>query len=189
MASSKQKLLAAFQSAVKSSMEQFPYYMQGLIGREMNVQGVTSAFRSSESDVGTEHTPNGTNTLRVQSGRLFRSFAPGNPENIFNMRISGGKITGEYGTEVPYAEIHEYGGTLSQDVTDKQKAFFWAMFYKTSEDKYKYMALAKTLNRKVKARPFFGPAIKQFNRVVLPKMQRDFELEFSKRANRLNLNP
>lgn len=58
--------------------------------------------------------------------------------------------------DVPYAKIHNDGGTTHPNVTKKMKKFFWAMYYKngggkkhrknataTVAEKYKWMALTK----------------------------------------------
>ena len=47
-----------------------------------------------------------TDKLYVNTGRLARSFAPFAREGV--LRVKGLNI--EYGTRVPYAAIHEYGG-------------------------------------------------------------------------------
>jgi len=44
---------------------------------------------------------------------------------------------------VPYARIHNEGGTIKVQVTPAMKRYFWAMWSKTGEEAYKYMALTK----------------------------------------------
>ena len=58
--------------------------------------------------------------LTARSGRLIRSlspaggaFAPREREQIRQVNVEGGKIIGIFGTRVPYAAIHEFGGPIS----------------------------------------------------------------------------
>jgi phage gpG-like protein len=78
--------------------------------------------------------------ILTMSGRLRRSF---------RMEASGLVIT--IHTDVPYAEVHNEGGTVNQTVsiTPKMRKFFWAMFSETKDEKWKFMALTKnaTLER------------------------------------------
>jgi len=56
---------------------------------------------------------------------------------------------------VPYAAVHEYGGR--QEVTVKQRRFFWAKAIETEKDKWKAMALSDTLE--FPERPYLRPAL------------------------------
>ncbi len=47
------------------------------------------------------------------------------------------------GNGIPYAAIHNEGGTIQVQVTEKMKKYFWAMYYKTKEERYKNMALTQ----------------------------------------------
>jgi phage gpG-like protein len=87
-------------------------------------------------------------------------------------------LVGVLGTTVPYARIHEFGGTIpahSITITDKMRRFFWAMFYNAGGPTYrgyggdadKWQAIARTRKTAVdipaitmKARPFLNPAIR-----------------------------
>jgi len=46
-------------------------------------------------------------------------------------------------SDMPYARIQNLGGKMK--VTEKQRKKFWALFYATSNRKYKAMALSKTI--------------------------------------------
>lgn len=60
--------------------------------------------------------------LRIVSGRLARSLATrgttqdtgGQPEGIMEITVSGSTVTLTKGSKVPYAAIHEYGGTAGR---------------------------------------------------------------------------
>ena len=56
---------------------------------------------------------NTTSILNVRSGNLFRSFTKGNPFNI--LKDTGKGI--EFGSKLPYAAIHEYGGDINHPGT------------------------------------------------------------------------
>lgn len=62
------------------------------------------------------------------------------------------------GEGLPYAELHNQGGTVSVELTDKMRKYFWAMYYKTNELRYKYMALTKEPRMVIKMpqRQFIG---------------------------------
>lgn len=64
----------------------------------------------------------------------------------------------EAGRGIPYAEIHNTGGTINIKVTPKSKKFFWYMFKKTGNEKWKWMAMTKkkTLNIYIPQRQFIG---------------------------------
>jgi len=61
------------------------------------------------------------------------------------------------GVFAPHGAVHEFGGTF--EVTDKQRAFFWHMFRKEGDEKWKALALSKTYT--IPARPYLMPAIDQ----------------------------
>jgi len=43
----------------------------------------------------------------------------------------------------PYSGLHNEGGVLTIRITKKSRKFFWYMFYKTNDLKWKMMALTK----------------------------------------------
>lgn len=49
----------------------------------------------------------------------------------------------EISTSLPHASIHNNGGKFSIIVTERMRKFFWAMYKKTDDDKWKWMALTK----------------------------------------------
>ncbi|MBA9078955.1 phage virion morphogenesis protein [Rufibacter quisquiliarum] len=68
------------------------------------------------------------------SGRLRRSI---------DYEVKGKTIY--FKTDAPYAEIHNEGGQIAQEITitNAMRKFFWAKYYETEDDKWKYMALSK----------------------------------------------
>ncbi len=62
---------------------------------------------------------------------------------------------------VPYAAIHEYGGTTRLPITAQMRRFFWAQWYETGDDKWKAMALSKkaAFSINMPPRPYLSPAV------------------------------
>lgn len=62
------------------------------------------------------------------------------------------------GEGLNYAAIHNEGGTITVKVSAKMKRFFWYMYKKTQNEKWKWMALTKkeTLTIKIPKRQFIG---------------------------------
>ena len=104
--------------------------------------------------------------LTVRTGRLIRSLSPqggafsarGEREQIREIQVRGGKIVGIFGTRVPYAAIHEFGGRIQETITPLQRRFFFGRMYETGDSKYRAMALSQSLNINIPARPFLRPA-------------------------------
>jgi len=106
------------------------------------------------------NTQTGPGSLRRATGRLARSLIGarqdrGSEEGIFDLTPTRGGTRLTFGSEVPYAAIHEHGGT--QQVTAKQRRFFWAKAIETEKDKWKAMALSDTLE--FPERPYLRPAL------------------------------
>lgn len=76
-------------------------------------------FEQMGQDIGNEVKPprNTTNQLRIQSTRLSRSFTPNESGNVTIVKQENGMISIQYGInlgEVPYARIHEFGGSTGR---------------------------------------------------------------------------
>lgn len=76
-----------------------------------------------------------------------------------SLRLTSGPGYFEVGTQLPYAKIHNEGGTMT--VTPRQRAFFWykhseakAKRRKTEAEQWKHLALAKTIT--IPKRQFMG---------------------------------
>lgn len=85
------------------------------------------------------------NLLRV-TNYLFNSI---NVANSSEERIV-------FQADAPYADIHNNGGILNIPITRKSRKLFWAMYYSTGQEKWKWMALTKkqSFTFKMDARPF-----------------------------------
>lgn len=103
-------------------------------------------------------------TLRIQSGRLSKAVAGGiDRESTVEVRFDGSSLSYRRVIDVPYAAIHEFGGTITVRITDKMRRFFWFRFKQTRDEKYKWMALARrqTFTIRIPARPYIAPAVEQ----------------------------
>lgn len=71
------------------------------------------------------------------------------------------------GEGLPYAEIQNNGGTITVRVTKRMRKYFWAMYYKTGQSKYKFMALTNKEQFKIHIpkRQFIGESM-QLNRKI-----------------------
>jgi len=66
--------------------------------------------------------------------------------------------------DVPYAAVHEYG-LPNQEITLKQRGFFWYKFRETAETMWKGLALSETYT--IPARPYLRPAFDEQWRAAL----------------------
>lgn len=85
------------------------------------------------------YTLSGSDKLHVNSGALTRSYIPGQPGNINQISVIGGRMQLRVGTSLIYAKIHEYGGFIKSK--GKMAAWFWYEYYRTTEEFFRNMAL------------------------------------------------
>ncbi len=93
--------------------------------------------------------------LGVGTGRLRSS--------ITNRITQEGDVTTvAVGTKVKYAAIHELGGHSVVPITPNSRKAFWAKFFETGDEKFKWMALTKKtrFDIRIPARPFLQPAVR-----------------------------
>ena len=85
------------------------------------------------------------------------------------------KVVISAGEKLSYAAIHNEGGTISVRVTEKMRKYFWAMYYKTQNSRYKWMALTEkeTLTIHIPKRQFIGESYtldKQLEKLIIEEM-------------------
>lgn len=149
---------------IKGALKRVPVLFQGYIGVQFGDTG-----RKGSNFVAPKNT---SNRLRIDTGRLFRSFLPNSADNILQFTQNGTQFGVTIGTKVPYAQIHEEGGTISQPRSQKQRRFFWAMYYQTKDEKFKFAAISpKPLTIRIPARPYFKPATDEFLQKGIPSLQ------------------
>jgi len=140
----------------------------------------------------TDANPVQADKLTTRSGRLLRAVlgaggmawkSPESTRRITQQNQYGMGV--EIEIAVPYAKIHEEGGTIpaySLLITPKMRRFFWAMWYETREDKWKGAALKRggvTMPaRTVEARPYIAPALADVRDDLGQIMREELRREF-----------
>ena len=86
------------------------------------------------------------------------------------------------GTYAAYAKIHNEGGTITTPITKKMRKYFWYMFKKTQNQKWKWMALTKKDVMKIKfpKRQFIGES-----KVLMDNLDKWLVAEIEKRFKNL----
>lgn len=118
-------------------------------------------FRDSDSGALSLRAPrNTTNRLRFQTNRLGAALAPRERGNIFNVAVKNDVFEVEYGVDknvVPYAAIHEFGGTIKHPggtpyfINEDGRAVF------VSRANGKDLRRTKPHTITIKARPYLKP--------------------------------
>lgn len=138
---------------------------------------------------------NNTKFLFDRTGDLYRSLQTGDVNNITNINYRKDGVNIQYGTKIDYAEVHEkgmfikaspvtvirkYKGSAKNKLGKKIKPFqtfqmaryFWAKFYETKEENYKFAALSahKIGGVNIPKRPFFSTGLKDFEKEGMPNI-------------------
>ena len=150
---------------IKGALKRVPVMFQGYIGADFGDTGRKGGkFIPSR---------NASKNLRIDTGRLLQSFLPNSKDNILQFTQSGSVFGIQLGTKVEYAAIHETGGTITQVRTPKQRRLFWALYFQTGEERYKFAALSnKPLVTRIPARPYFKPAVEELKSDGIPSLQK-----------------
>jgi phage gpG-like protein len=136
---------------INNELLRFPFVMQAFIGSQMVNTGLKTRIAPS------------TNArLEINTGNLFRSFARGGVGNIYKANVSGNSYELEYGSSLPYARIHEYGGFIESK--GNMHKYFWARFAETKNTYFRNLALhvEKKGGVTIPKRPYFAPALQKF---------------------------
>jgi len=162
---------------IADQLQQFPAFMQISIAKFMKDQGGTGGATSRAPVF------NSGNILYKTSGALFTSFIKNDPNNVYRASQSGNQFTLEYGSKIPYAKIHEYGGFIaakkraSSVKRNKEvwvmSQYFWRKYMETKAPFFKRIALSIEVKGGVnmRARPYWNPAIKDFKSNGQPKFE------------------
>ncbi len=106
-------------------------------------------------------------SLLVRSGALVSTIRP--------IRVTSTEATIRAGSpRVPYARVHNEGGTITQKPTPKQRRFFWAKSHAAGETsaagnglgRWGRAAVAKQLHITIPRRKFIGKSIALNRRIV-----------------------
>lgn len=147
-----------YEKIVKQEVQVGMLRLQAYIGKRMNRRA-----GSVGNIAGVEvFSPSSSKQLDVRSGKLLRSFSPSDPNNIFELKWNGNKLTGEFGSKLPYAAIHEYGGFIKSK--GKMAKYFWYKYMSTGNPYYRSLALAveKRGGVQIPKREYFEKGINDF---------------------------
>jgi hypothetical protein len=121
--------------------------------------------------------PKDSGPLYVRTTRLSSavegSFYQGRREGVTSIEITEGGFSWQRRITVPYARIHEKGGTITIPTTDRMRRYFWARFYETENERWKGLAFAaaqqSAFTVRIPARPYAQPAIEDIRPDVLTR--------------------
>jgi phage gpG-like protein len=99
-----------------------------MLDREVELNFLTSGFGKWAP------LKDGVASSAIKTGRLFRSRVSGHSANSAWVGVGEGLI---------YAGLVRYGGDVIVPITERSRAFFWAKWYETGDEKWKWMALMK----------------------------------------------
>lgn len=116
-----------------------------LIGNEMlnfsKDRFKDQAWHDNQREAWPKRKDSSSRALLIKTGRLRRSIRI----------VSASKSAVVIGTDVPYAQIHNEGGTVQPTVTEKMRKFAWSMTKKDPKnaDMWKGLALTKKTSLKI----------------------------------------
>lgn len=184
-----QKVMNAIRPVIADQLQQFPILMQVHLAKYIKNSGSVGGANERAPVFNT-----GSQIYNVTGG-LWKSFVRRNSDgNIYKFSETKDGAQLIWGTKVPYARIHEYGGkikgtpvTILQTksgrkykdgkTTVKMAQYFWWRYSETKAPFFKILALAAHKNKGVtiKARPFFEPAFEDFKSETQPKFKKQIE--------------
>lgn len=94
--------------------------------------------------------------------------------------LSRSKLRLEFGTHAPYAKLHNEGGTFNITLTPRSRKYFWYMYKATRQERWKWMAISKKNQLRVKMpkRQFIGHSenlMKDLNNWWVRKIESEFK--------------
>jgi hypothetical protein len=161
---------------IKDEWQRIPDALSLYVSDNLGEDIGAAAFRSggsARSLRAPKNTRTGPGSLRQISGDLFRATQPGGAGNISKFAATKGGFELEYAIDkkvVPYAYIHEYGGTIQHPGGTKY------FFNKNDEIVFlpktakRFVGITKPHDIVIPARPYLGPAIEDFEREEIPKI-------------------
>jgi len=112
--------------------------------------------------------------LNIMTSRLMRSligagsFAQGGAgarETIKKIQVKTSEVVGEYGTRVPYAAIHEFGGiTRPHVIVPKRKKF---LVFRGRDGRLVFARKVNHPGSRIPARPYLGPALRDSKQKIV----------------------
>jgi phage gpG-like protein len=171
------RLSEALPSIVKGAAQEAIVMLSGFVGQQFGSRAVTADYKQGKTGIalGSSDRKNKGSRLRIAQGRLMQSFmlnGNGKGEHIQQITGSDGAVGIRYGSKVPYAAIHEYGGTINHP---GGTAYFMA-----GEGRIGFVSNAKATSDMprtkphaitIPARAYLGPALIAFNNRGLPVLE------------------
>jgi len=108
-------------------------------------------------------------SLMVRGGNLVDSIRPS--------VVSGERVIISAGSaKVPYAPIHNEGGSMQVPVTKNMRRFAWAMKYKTGDNRWKHLAITRKsiLRINIPKRQFMGHS-KILDQILINSINKAFK--------------
>lgn len=130
----------------KQAIERKVAQQLAIIMREETDDAFRQKAFNGEPWVPTGH-PVANGSLMLRTGLLRRSFA---------FIASGNRVI--VTSAVPYAALHNEGGVVTVPVTERMRRYFFYMYKKTKEDRYRAMALSRKQSYRIRIpkRQFVG---------------------------------
>jgi len=155
-------------------------YLSFQFGENVKIKDVY--LTNEKSSASLEVSKNNTKHLRFGTGALLNSFFD---KQTFNINYSNGVFSGHIGSNLPYANIHEYGGFIKSKSKFSMFGGLMNMYMKTGDEAYKYMALSALKHGGINmpARPYFAPFVAEFNTKGLPMWWNDVEKRLNQYIN------
>lgn len=163
-------------------------YLSFQFGENVKIKDVY--LTNEKSSASLEVSKNNTKHLRFGTGALLNSFFD---KQTFNINYSNGVFSGHIGSNLPYADIHEYGGFIKSkkdgDVFIMAKGLM-KKFMQTGDEAYKIMAFSVMKNGGINMppRPYFNPFINEMNKDGLPKWWNEVEKRLNIFINEVTIN-
>lgn len=159
---------------IKDEWQRIPDALSLYVSDNLGEDLGAAAFRSGGAVRGQRQSRNtkvGRGTLRQVTGDLFRATQPGGRGNISDLRVDGATITLDYGidvNEIPYARIHEYGGTINHPGGTKYYFGPDGDIRFLPNTARRFVGITKPHPIRMPARPYLAPAVEDFQREGIP---------------------
>lgn len=155
-------------------------YLSFQFGENVKIKDVY--FTNEKSSASLEVSKNNTKHLRFGTGALLNSFFT---PQTFEINYSNGVFSGQIGSNLPYADIHEYGGFIKSKSKFSMFGGLMKKYKETGDEAYSIMALSalKHGGVNIPARPYFAPFVAEFNREGLPMWWNDVEKRLNEYIN------
>jgi hypothetical protein len=168
--------LQRVKQVVKLFLQRAPNQLYAYAIENMGEDIGAEAFRNQTSGpLSLRNVPrNMTDKLNFRTNKLSRSLAPNEAGNITKIGVVNNRLQVEYGIDpkvVPYARIHEFGGTIKHPGgTHYRVVDGRAVFVNKAEGKADNLKTTKPHDIKIRARPYLRPAFIAFSKKQVPRL-------------------